>query len=145
MSERIEQPAYLHIHAEMLPAVALRIQELAGEGFATGHVVIGHDVQAADDLQPALGNKFAEGPGFFRIAFQKGLEICDLIEREAVVGMLLEQTNRGQDVWQAHLQIFFAGLEDGAFPMRMRDEPEGWFYWRGRSRVRSSGAEMAAA
>src|SRR5438034_1163161 len=82
MAESIEQPAHFDIYSESVAARAFRVEQLANERFAAGHVIIGHDVHAADNLKPALGHKFAEISRLFRITFQEGPEIRHLIERE---------------------------------------------------------------
>src|SRR5258708_7891068 len=127
MPERVQQPADLHVHAEVLAAITLRIKHLADEGLPARHVVVGHDVQAAHNLQPALRHKSPERARLFRIPFEKRPEVGYLVERESVVRMFLEQADGSEDVRQSHLQMLLARLEPRALPMRMRNEPESWF------------------
>src|SRR5262249_1995774 len=54
VSERIGVPADAHVLAEARPKVALADEQLAHDRFAVGHVEIGLDPHAADDLPAAL-------------------------------------------------------------------------------------------
>ena len=122
--ERVEQPADFHIDSEHITAIALRVKHLAHERFAAGHIIIRHNVQPADDLQPALGDKLAKGRGLFRIALQKRFEVGHLVQSEPIIRMLLEQAQRRQNVRKADFQVLLACLEHGPFPMRVRNQPK---------------------
>src|SRR5205823_6630983 len=82
MAKSIEQPSDLHIDAEFVARVAFCVEELANERFATGHVIVRHNIQAANDLEATFGDEFAKGGGFLRVAFEERFEISDLVERE---------------------------------------------------------------
>ena len=105
--------------------------------FAAGFDHVRHNVHPADDLEPALGDKLAKRRSLFRVTLQERLEIRDLIEREFVIGILLEQLQRRQNVRQSHLQIAFSRLENGALPVRVRKVVErGFVRNAGRLRAR---------
>ena len=62
--------------------------------------------------------------GFFRISFQERLDVRGLIQHEAVFGIRSKQVQRLQNVRKTLLEIFLPGLEDGALPLRVRDQPK---------------------
>ena len=70
MAEGIEQPADLDLDAQGVAAEAFGVENLADEGLAAGHVIVGHDVQPADDLQAAFSDELPKGGSRFRIAFE---------------------------------------------------------------------------
>jgi len=123
--ERIDQPAGCHIDAELLAIISLSILYLPDEGLTTGHVHVGHDVQAADQLQPALGQKRAEVALLVRVSFQERFHVSHLVKDEPVIGLLLQELHRLQNTGQSHLQVFRAGLEDGPLPVGVGNDPEG--------------------
>src|SRR5262245_10257952 len=79
MSERINQPGGLYVHTQFFAAISLAIQHLAHEQLATRFDIIRHHIHPADDFEPALGHKFPECGRFFRVPFQEGSEVSDLI------------------------------------------------------------------
>src|SRR6185503_16680027 len=74
--------------------------------------------------------KFAKRHGLLGIPLQERAEVRHLIQCKTVIGMFLEQTDRRQNVWQAHLKIFLARLEHRAFPVRVWNDPKGWLLGR---------------
>src|SRR5262249_31363496 len=80
-----------------------------------------------------FGEEPAESRLFIRVALEKWADVSHLVEREVVVGLLLEEPHHLEQVRQPHLEVFFAGLEDRAFPVCVGDDEEGPF--RGRRRV----------
>jgi hypothetical protein len=63
---------------------------------------------------PSSGNRSRNG----------WLDVRRLVEDEAVFRVFLQELECAQDVGQADLQIFLAGLEDGALPVRVRNDVE---------------------
>ena len=89
MSEGVEQPADLYLNAQRFAAITLRVQQLANERFAAWHVVVGHHIHAAHDLQSAFLHELAKRRGFLRVTFEEWFEIRHLIQGKAVVRMFL--------------------------------------------------------
>ena len=89
MSKGIEQPADLHFHAQLLPAIAFGVKDLSHERLPARQIIIGHDVHAADKLQPSRGDKFAERLRFLGISLEERPEVGYLIQSEFIVGMVL--------------------------------------------------------
>ena len=119
MSESIEQPGDFHIQAQVVAAIGFAVLHLSDEELTARFDIVGHDIHPADDLEPTLGDKFAKRCGFFRIAFQEGLEIGDLIQGKFVFGVLFQKLNGLQNVDQTHFQILLACFEDRTLPVRV--------------------------
>ncbi len=117
----VEEPRHLDVHAELFATVTFAVLHLAHKQLTTRFDVIRHYVHSTDDFQPPLSHKPPERSRFFRIPFEEGPEIRNLIEREFVLGILFQKLNRLQNIRQAHLQIFFPRLKHRAFPVRVRD------------------------
>src|SRR5713101_2437681 len=96
MPEGIEQPADLHLHAQLLPAIAFGVKHLSHERLPARQIIVRHDVHAAHKLQPSRGDKFAESLRFLGISLEEWPEVGYLIQSKAIVGMFLEQTERRQ-------------------------------------------------
>src|SRR5260370_39403939 len=147
MPKGIEQPADLHFHAQLLPAIAFGVKHLAHDRLAARQIIIRHDVHAAHQLQPSRGDKFAERLRFLGISFEEWPEVGYLIQSESIVGMVLEQTERRQYVRQPHLQVFLARFEDGSLPVRVGDDPESLLFrstchrWRRFGALRTPNAQ----
>ena len=124
MPECVEQPRHGHPASELLAAVTLAVLHLPHKQLTAGFDHVRHHVHATDDLEPALGDKLAKRRRLFRVPLQERLEIRDLIERELVVGMLLQQLQRLENVRQPHLQIALARLEHSALPVGVRNVVE---------------------
>ena len=76
------------------------------------------------------------------ISLEKRLHVGHLVEHEPKVGLFLEQLHRLEDVGQAHLQVFLAGLEDRPLPVGVGDDPERVLR-RGRGTIGRSSASRA--
>ena len=127
MPERVEQPRHSDLNAELLAAIPFAILHLPHEQLAARFDHVRHHVHPPDDLEPALGDKLAKRRSLFRVTLQERLEIRDLIEREFVIGILLQQLQRLQNVRQSHLQITFPRFENGALPVCVRNVVERGF------------------
>src|SRR6266516_4268222 len=119
MPEGVEKPTRPHLDTELLPAKALAVLNLPHEQLASRLHVVRHHVHAADNFQPSFGDKPAECLYLLRITLEKRLDISDLIEREFVVRVHLQEAERLQNIGQTHLQIAFASLEHGPLPVRV--------------------------
>src|SRR3954468_4339815 len=97
MAEGIQKPSDLYLHAESVATIPFCIKHLANKGFAARHVVVGHDIEAANDLQTPFGHKFSKIIGFFGVALEERLEIGDLVQDEPIIGMFLEQSQCRQN------------------------------------------------
>ena len=139
MAERVDQPAGRDVDPELVAIVPLAVLHLADEGLAARHVVVGHDVERTDELQPSLGQEAAEIRLLGGIPLQERPHVGDLVEREPEARLLSQEPHRLEDVGQSDVKIFLAGLEDGPLPVRVRDRPRRSPSWRGRgsSRKRS--------
>ena len=124
VSKGVEVPAYRHIHTQLVPVVTLAVKDLPHERLTAGHVHVRHDVGAAHQLESALFHELSESRRVFGVALQIRPHIGDLVEHEAIFGMLCQQVQRRGNVYEAHLQVFLAGLKDCTLPVGVRDDPE---------------------
>ncbi len=91
VAERVDQPAGGDVDSELVAIIALAILHLADEGLAARHVVIGHDVERTDQLEPPFGQETAEIGLVGRIALQERPHVSDLVERESVSPAVLSR------------------------------------------------------
>src|SRR5262249_61838593 len=103
VSEGIKQPTDSHVHSQFFPIVSFAILDLADKVFASGHVVVGHDIHATHQLQSSFSHKLPEGTLLLRVSFKERPHVSHLVKDKAIVGILLKKIERFENVWQAHL------------------------------------------
>ncbi len=123
--EGVEEPAGRHVDPELVAIIPLAVLHLPDERLAAGHVVVGHDVERPGELQPPFGQEPAEIRLLGRVPLEERPDVGHLVEREPEAGLFSQEPHRLEDVRQAHVQVFLAGLEDRPLPVGVRDDPEG--------------------
>ncbi len=131
MPEGVDEPAIGNVHPELFAVVAFTVEDLPNKSLAAGHVHVGHDIHPQHELEPSLGDKFAERGGLLGIALQKRPDVGDLVQHKPVARLSLEEPQRFQNVRQSDVEVLFARLEDGPLPVRVRDHPQ-YALWLGR-------------
>src|SRR5208282_1976316 len=124
VTERIKIPGHRDVHAQLIPIVTLAVKDLAHERLSTRHVHVRHDVGAAYQLEPSLFHEFPESCRVFRVPLEIRPDIRNLVKHKTVFGVFSQQVQRRGNVDETHFEVLFAGLENGAFPVRVRDDPE---------------------